>query len=63
MGFDWVVSFMPYGSRFRQQRTFLHRYMQPSVLNGYTQLQTDEARRMLRGILANSHEYDKHVRR
>ena len=63
MGFNWVISFMPYGTRFRERRAFIHRFLQPSVLHDYIALQTEEVHRMLRDILDSPSGYDKHVQR
>ncbi|KAI5118845.1 hypothetical protein M0805_006164 [Coniferiporia weirii] len=59
---DWLVSNMPYGEKWRKHRAFLHRFLEPASVGKYVDLQTRETHRMLANFLNTPKDFIQHVR-
>ncbi|EJD01825.1 cytochrome P450 [Fomitiporia mediterranea MF3/22] len=61
-GWRWFISIMQYGDELRRARQLLHRFLKPATVNDYTELQTQSARRMLRGLLVTPDKFPELLR-
>jgi hypothetical protein len=63
MGLDWTITIMPYGPRVRKQRTFLHQYLQASVMKQHHHILTLETHRLIESLIGSPDNYVFHIRR
>ncbi|KAH8118941.1 cytochrome P450 [Phellopilus nigrolimitatus] len=59
---DWFTSNMPYGERWRKHRAALYRFLEPSTVVEYMNLQTHETHKLLASFLRNPKGFMQHVR-
>jgi hypothetical protein len=59
MDFDYLLSAMPYGDKWRRARKLLHSYIYPGAVPAYQFAQLSSARRFVRDLLGTKH--DKNV--
>ncbi|EJD01826.1 cytochrome P450 [Fomitiporia mediterranea MF3/22] len=61
-GWEWFVPLMQYGDELRRARQLLHRFLQPVIMRGYTELQTQSMHRMLRRLLSSPDKFPEILR-
>ena len=58
MGFtNWLPVVMPYGDVVKRSRQLMHRFMSPSAVEDYHELQTQSNQKMLGRLLRNPDGY------
>jgi len=62
-GWGWLTSVLPYSEVHRKQRTFQHRFLNSPDVVDYLEMQLQETRVTLKGILETPKDYAKHLRR
>lgn len=64
MGWDNVITHLPYGDRFRKHRRWMHdNFQSKDALLGYRPVQRRETYTMLAGLLESPVEFIEHVHR
>ncbi|KAH8118942.1 cytochrome P450 [Phellopilus nigrolimitatus] len=63
MRWDWFTANMPYGERWRKHRSTLHRFLEPSTVEQYFDLQTHETHKLLASLLRDPKGFIHHVRK
>ncbi|KAI0819811.1 cytochrome P450 [Trametes gibbosa] len=64
MGWDNVITHMPYGDRFRKHRRWMHdNFQTKDALLGYRPVQRRETYTMLAGLLESPAAFDEHIHR
>ena len=62
MGWDFAMSLMPYGTRWRKQRRLFHEYFHANELYKYMPIQRREAHTVLRRLLVTPEDFLDHIR-
>ena len=64
MGWDNVITHMPYGDRFRKHRRWMHDHFQTkTALEGYRPIQRRETYTLLSGLLESPAAFLSHINR
>jgi len=63
MGWDWALTFMPYGPRLQKQRMLLRKFLHRSVMKRHHGILELEAHRLITGLFYSPDNYLNHVRR
>jgi cytochrome P450 len=63
MGWDWVLSLMPYGPRWRRHRAKFQKHFHINLSPVYHPIQVQESHMLLRNLLTNSDNFNQHIRR
>ncbi|KAF8844010.1 cytochrome P450 [Paxillus ammoniavirescens] len=63
MGWDWLFSSMPYGSRWRDHRSLFHRHFRRYMTSNYHPVVLKETHTTLRNLLDSPEQYGHHIRR
>src|SRR6266702_3404767 len=59
---SWVLSFFPYGSKWRSWHKAFYSYLQPAVVHRYHPVQVKANRQLLCNLLETPQEFLKHLR-
>ncbi|KAI8994065.1 cytochrome P450 [Trametes punicea] len=62
-GWEWLMTMMNYGTRWRRHRRALHQYFNPNALLPYRAMQELEARRLALRVVKDSEHFLEHIRR
>ncbi|EGN94698.1 hypothetical protein SERLA73DRAFT_187752 [Serpula lacrymans var. lacrymans S7.3] len=63
MGWESVVTQMPYGDRFRRHRRLIQDHFSRSMVESFRPIQTQEVHNLLNGLLENPELFSTHIRR
>ncbi|KIM73495.1 hypothetical protein PILCRDRAFT_802518 [Piloderma croceum F 1598] len=63
MGWDWALTMMPYGPRWRRHRTKFQKHFHASLSPLYQPTQMAEAHTLLRNLLTNPDDFNHYIRR
>ncbi|OJA10779.1 hypothetical protein AZE42_00271 [Rhizopogon vesiculosus] len=63
MGWDWLFSSMPYGSRWKQHRSLFHRHFHPQLASNFHPIVTKETYTTLRNLANTPDDFSHHLRR
>jgi cytochrome P450 len=58
MDFDWLLSALPYGERWRRGRKLLHSHLHSSAVPAYQHIQLSSARSFVLDLLRTKHDKD-----
>ncbi|KAJ8457352.1 hypothetical protein ONZ51_g11586 [Trametes cubensis] len=61
-GFDWVLTLLRYGSRWRRHRRMFHQYFNPNVVTKYRPVQRAGVAQFLSRLLSTPEELREHIR-
>jgi hypothetical protein len=59
---DWLISFIPNGSKWRGVRRAFHRYLNSTEIKGYHPLEQQEIHCLLRDLLEAPENFSQHLR-
>ncbi|KAF9450386.1 cytochrome P450 [Macrolepiota fuliginosa MF-IS2] len=62
MGWEYLLSFLPYGDWWRRQRRVFHEYFHPNIVHKYQNIQLNTARAFLRRLLKSPDDFVLHIR-
>ncbi|KAF8518587.1 cytochrome P450 [Gautieria morchelliformis] len=62
MGWDWLVTFMPYGERWRRHRRTIHQHFHPDAAARYEPVQLGHSRELLTRLYETPDQFAEHVR-
>lgn len=63
MGWNWMLSSMQYGNRWRAHRRLFHKHFHPTASLAYYPIQIKETNTLLRNFLDEPEDFSVHVRR
>ena len=61
MGWEWALSLLPYGQKWRAQHRIFHQYFHIDTVNSYHGIQLFGTRKTLLQLIQSPHEFDKHI--
>ncbi|KAF8525402.1 cytochrome P450, partial [Gautieria morchelliformis] len=62
MGWDWLVTFMPYGEKWRRHRRTIHQHFHPDAATRYEPVQLRHTRELLTQLYETPEQFAEHVR-
>ncbi|KAG2008247.1 cytochrome P450, variant 2 [Coprinopsis cinerea AmutBmut pab1-1] len=62
MGWDYTLGLLPYGERWRFLRREFHRFMSPTAVSNYRQIQENSVYTFLNNLVESPEQFSKHLR-